>query len=331
MSLLSWETLQGHLERGIPFTLSMGGQKGVRFVCDPATQLVCLRLPESLDANIAGLSFAELEVGLRLDSGNTVLDIRLQNSGLFPNFYQLSRAITEYYEDHDIDAVGALRTAVQGWRSLILNEPLLSQDEQLGLAGELTFLVGLIMRSGSSAVRSWTATDHAAPGRHDFRFDDIEIEVKATRQRQRLHHINGLGQLLPTSGCRLYVLSLKYEDGGTLRTQSLPDLVAQLRLLLTTDVGALHAFEEKLSATKYRDKDAPHYNKRLLMVDAPALIEVTDRFPRITTVELAAVLTDELIAKLQNVSYVVNLEGLGWPSGSPKFEKILGGVRIDRF
>lgn len=328
LETLDWATLQSHIQRQTPCTLPMGGDKHIRIGYDPEKPALFLRIPSSESEDIQPSPFSEIELTKRHDFGLPVLEARITNSALFFPFHQLAVLATLYFEGNHASASDAFFEAIESWRDLILNRPLLSPPEQLGLLGELFVLRALCQKHGQSAVAMWTANTNLSPGRHDFRFGNAELEVKTTRRRLRVHHINGLTQLVPSPGQRLFVLSLKFEHAGPSSGLSLPKIISAIRADLPRAGKADMDFESKLKLAKYRDSDSPHYTDTLMLAAPPHLIAVDDAFPRITPDTLLLSNKPSGAARIAKVTYEVNLEGLGVGPATELYNSILGEAQI---
>lgn len=126
-----------------------------------------------------------------------------------------------HFEQEKTTATEAYESALESWEARPRRQPLLSTEAQLGLRGEIATLRALMTSSGNAAVEMWTAYDKAVPGRHDFRLQHHEVEVKSTRQRQRVHRFNGLGLL--AQALLRHSTSLQFEQGGSTSGTSLAE------------------------------------------------------------------------------------------------------------
>lgn len=328
MEFLKWETLDMHLAKRNPCMLPIGGKRNLSITYTPDVEMLALLLPLSAEIEVPPSLFAEIVMAVRYEKGQPVLQVSVSRKELFPAFHQLSVLIARKYENPQATALGAFQEAVESWQALVQKTPLLSEEQQLGLFGELAVLEALILRDGVKALECWTAYVQDKCERHDFRFGTTEIEVKSTRSRKRLHVIHGLTQMVESPGRQLYVLSLKFEHGGD-SGRSLADRVNGLRKRLKSDARYSQLFEEKLLCANYRDADSAHYTTRLIAADYPHLIPVDDQFPRITESLLASGLATKLLHRIGEVIYRVDLDGLGWPPSATEYRALLGGFTIE--
>lgn len=146
-----------------------------------------------------------------------------------------------------------------------------------GLYGELLFLKELILVLGTKSVYMWAGESNT----HDFYVKRNAIEIKTTStQAPYFAHINSEYQLddKDVNGqlyLRMYALR-KDNNGG----QSLPQIVADIRTLLTEDVPATNSFEDKLQKVGYIDAAEDYYVEGYTIREIYSF-KVADDFPRI--------------------------------------------------
>nr|MBI3611581.1 PD-(D/E)XK motif protein [Nitrospirota bacterium] len=185
-----------------------------------------------------------------------------------------------------------------------LPQHLLSRDQQLGLFAELWFLsVWLVPRVGTAeAVTRWRGPFGA---RHDFEWEGLSVEVKATTStRGLIHRINGLDQLMPPDRGKLLLFSLRLrEEAGA--SNSLPALVAVCREQLEGSDEALSRFESSLLRAGYSFAHEDEYGNVRLRIVQEGLFAVRDNFPQVTPPKF----TDGVPAGVEHVEYEINLDG----------------------
>lgn len=181
---------------------------------------------------------------------------------------------------------------------------ILSRSEQMGLFAELWLLYFWLLPECGTAdsVQSWRGP---LKSRHDFEWSGISIEVKATTSaRGRVHHINGLDQLVPPNGGRLFLFSMHLkEEGGA--TNTLNSLVSACRTLLAKDPDALDVFEMRLSRSGYSAMHEQEYEKLKLRIIDELLFAVRENFPRLTAEKIMG----GLPPGIEHVEYQIDLGG----------------------
>lgn len=175
------------------------------------------------------------------------------------------------------NASAACRRILDRWRELLERVPTirLSDEELIGLLGELLVLRDLLKRSPDAVNLWWGPVDR---DRHDFRGNSKAIEVKSTRSRQgRRCQIHGHDQLEVPADGELYLSFLRFEPDN--RGLSLPGIVGELREL-TADRAEL---ERRLALAgipagteaEYREQSFTPVERRMYQVDGD--------FPRIVS------------------------------------------------
>lgn len=331
METLSWERLEPHIGTATPILLSMGGTRGVSIGFDPTMHRLFLRLPLEKNAQVPASPYAELALEARKQDSKAVLEIFTESDHLFRDFHRLAGLLVEDFEQLGQTAVGAFLAVVERWRELTTKRNLLSAEERLGLTGELVLLEALIRKHGPSAVSSWTGRNEDKPERHDFRVGNIDIEVKSTKSSQRQHVIHGLRQLEPSKGHRLFLVSFRFEAAGMNNGKSLSEQVRAIRELLVGHEQDLQVFEAKLAAARFREADEAHYQERLILADAPHLISVDAKFPRIVPSMVRDAIGADLAGRIENdVLYRVNVEGLGTPLALSEYAQLFGTISAEQ-
>lgn len=305
----------------------MGGSRGVTIGFEPAASHLYVRLPTPSDEAPRD-AFAGLNVQVRQVDKSFVLEIGTECVGMFREFHRFAGLLTEDFEDPSQTAIGAFEKAIERWREFTARRELLTPEQQTGLYGELLLLDAAIRLMGPASINSWIGSDPRLPARHDFRMHAVDIEVKTTRSRERCHFVHGLEQLQPAPNHRLYILSIRTEPAGTGEGVSLADLVVRVRDQLKKDTNHSRTFELKLSTAGYLDADASFYSERLSLADSPRVIPVNEDCPRLTPGTLGKVLPSTIARRIEQVSYRIDLEGLGFEQGSTDYDKVFMGMRL---
>lgn len=158
--------------------------------------------------------------------------------------------------------------ALAAWERLLRSRPILSEERQLGLWGELEFIRS--SPSADAAIRSWNPDPH---GVIDFIAGGIGIELKTSATR--LRHVISHRQRQSVGGdLRVVFGSLWVVPDAAGATLS--ELVQSIDSISTETV----AFEQKLLATGFSRRDADAYSRRF-SVASPLLIFEGQSVPRI--------------------------------------------------
>jgi len=323
MARISWEKLSDYIEHGIPAVLPVLKCRGASLVVGRNAGILALRLPFDGASEIEPSPYRELTFEFRSVKGKRIIELSTARQELFQSFYVFAMAVVDTMADSGIDAGAAIRNSLDKFDIMLMRRPLLSEQIQIGLFGELSLLEELIQVNGTRIFSSWLGP---LKERHDFRFNGNELEVKSTTGRGRVHIIHGLDQLELSPGKRLWLLSLKYERAGAGSGRTLPEQIAVVRLLLRRASGCLRAFNGHLEHLGYRDGDAYFYATAYQPSGNPVLIEVNDDCPRLTRQMLERSHNRGLSSRVDDVEYRLNVEGLGCAEGSTEYKRVLPGV-----
>lgn len=271
------------------------------------------------------ISLAEIHVDSVVQQGKHQLEVWTDAQSLFANFYRLITEIMFEVVDDGADPSVALTAAILRWETLLSRPSIMSDETQTGLFGELWLLERLITSSGSDALEAWVGPSGEA---HDFRLGNVELEVKTTSGTRRVHTINGIGQLEPSRGCTLFLLSLKMANAGT-GGRSLPEIIVAIEHLLSTSSIALASFRTAITLVGYDPAKAHLYPRRRRLREAAVLIPVVDGVPRLTPDALSKIEPRFVTERIERVVYSIDVEGLGFADGTLQFEDILPAVSKD--
>ncbi|MBC9251115.1 hypothetical protein A9179_12590 [Pseudomonas alcaligenes] len=176
----------------------------------------------------------------------------------------------------------------------------LSPEAELGLAGELAFVIALL-DSGVPAeevLKGWVGPDDAP---QDFLLGDGAIEVKATMSSSGFPvKIGSLEQLDDSVASPLFLAAMRFsrEEGGA----TLPEMVADIERRLDGEPGAAIFLRERLMVSGYYEGHLSHYTRRFELKERRVL-SVSEGFPRLTpgTVPIG----------ISRALYEINLEHAG--------------------
>lgn len=261
----------------------------------------------------------EISVSQVLIDGERYIEVATGSRSLYRDFYLLIGEVINTIVKDNAPPVVALEDALSRWQSLLRRCLLLSEEAQLGLFGELWMLNRLAASQSFAALDAWVG-----PGgeTHDFRLGEVEFEVKTTSSQSACHFINGVSQLVPSTGCCLYVLSLHLIDAGA-SGRTLGEIVEDVRTHFRGRETHEIRFNTLLEQVGYRPGDAEHYQSRRRLGRSPRLVPVTEGCPRLTREALSLLPPHFEQSRILNVEYSVNLDGLGFADGEPRFMSVL--------
>jgi hypothetical protein len=317
---ISWEELAAIIhDADAPVAVRLDGEVVVYIFFDPAEGRLGLRVPLGA-ADLDPSPLVQVEISrLQLD-GEDVVEIATRRVMLFPYFYGFCVSVADLIQLDGLDANDAVNECVTRWTDLLRQASLLSPERQLGLIGELWLLSRLVAQLGpADALAAWTGPTQAA---HDFRFGRFELEVKTTTGERRVHVISGDTQLRASEGCKLFVLSLQFTLAGADAGESLASRVAVVRGQLK-ERRFVQLFDALLVASYGLDtSEIAQYSSAVKLRTLPYLVPVDANFPRLVLAELVG---GDTLARVSDLRYRVDVEGLGFPAESPQFDEVIGG------
>jgi len=253
------------------------------------------------------------------ERGKTYLEVATSTSSLQRQFYHFAVAVAERVIVENQPAVAAVAFELRCFTDLLEEKPLLSPERQIGLVGELLFLERLLASIGPEALDAWLGP-FGEP--HDFRIKMNEFEVKTTVAPHRVHMIHGLEQLIASTGCSLFLVSILLGPAGADNGFSLADKAAELSGMIATTPARVVQFTTALEKYGFRSADSASYVRRFAMRRLMAIVPVDDSFPAITRPKLQTML-GSLATRVESVQYNVRVEGLEREDGTPDFNAIV--------
>lgn len=316
---LSWERFENLITAGPPAVERVAGKPRVEIFTDPAGSRIGVRIFSG--ETVPDTPLAEMNIRRIVVDGDMATEISTTNSRLYREFYAFACAVADGVQIASLPPARAVDSALASWAALLERLAILSPERQTGLLGELWMLERLGDAQGwEAALRSWKGPDVEE---HDFSLTEVDIEVKTTVSERRVHMIGSLTQLLAKPGRPLYLLSLQFTQSGlgpgrTL-TQAVADICATASATSAVLAAELHA---KLEHVGWRQEHAPYYRGRWSLRSPARLIAVDGTCPSIVPTTLASLGASRL-SRIVQLSYRIDLEGLGSEDGSSEFLQIL--------
>jgi hypothetical protein len=316
---LYWSNFkESYLDSTAPTIVRILDKPRTEIITQPDQTRVSLRVYTDEAPVIVAVPRA-LEARYLSSMGQKFLEIATSVQQLHHPFFFLMLAIRDRLSSGPTTASGALAHALGEYRQLLATSDMLSPERLLGLFGELWTLKGLISRNGPTFVKSWLGP---VPLIHDFRYGSVELEIKTTKANTRSHHINGAAQLMPSTGCDLYMISIQAQETGPGTGSSVPELVDEIAAELTAHPPYRTDFEELLKNMGYVQEHEPHYDTRFILRTTPVAIRIDGSFPRITMDHVGSI-SPEFAARISALEYTLDVSGLGIECGTPTSQKLI--------
>lgn len=181
--------------------------------------------------------------------------------------------------------VKTLMQRVRAWQDFMSRSSMdkLSNEEEVGLVGELQFLRGLLQSgvASSIAINAWQGP---LDGIHDFLSGSSAIEVKATLAsggfRVRISSLEQLDSLV-FENIHLFAVRLVLNEKG----MTLPEYISSVYELI--EMSDIPGFESRLLAAGFRFGTEDLYTRRF-SIEECLMFEVGADFPRLSRANVPA-------------------------------------------
>ena len=305
------ETLAAYISSGVPSERRVGDAPPCILGIDPAREELTLRTPAT-DSDVDVSPYRIIHADLFEELGEETVWFRLtiDAGGIEYEAYSLLQSVADQLQRGD-DMERALHVALESYHDLLARAPRLSEDQEIGLFGELIALERAIGNLGeTAALAAWLGPQSEE---HDFVLPEGDVEVKTTRTERRIHVIHGADQFAPAPGRTLRLMSIQVtRAGASAEGRTLPEAIEMLRGRLQR---GRTAFDDRLESLGWSDHRAESlYTARFLLRSEPAFYTVDDSFPAITTDGLARILARPDLVRL--VDYRIDVTTLD-PCGPP--------------
>jgi hypothetical protein len=301
---LSPEGFHEYLRSGAPSVIRIDGTPAVYLVIDATARQLALRTPLVRHGvpNLSGYQHISVEAIYWNDSQWCELRV---SGDIILDAYPILCAIADRIQLQSLDFHTAVTEALTSLRRLLAGRGRMSEEEEIGLFGELLVLRHLLKTvPPSDAIAYWRGPDGEE---HDFVLPDGDVEVKSTSLETRSHWIKDVHQLEPKVGRRLRLLSIQL-TGASADGATLAGLVEEVRGLVP-DAGAAEELGRKLELANWRDGSAELYTTRFRLRTKPAMFDVDNAFPAITPGRLEAAGLEG--SRFRQIRYLIDLGGLG--------------------
>src|SRR5262249_21561277 len=278
---LSWQSFEANYLGGPPREVVLPGASKIRLFVASHGSAFGMRVPIKAGWKVPFSPIRSITIREARYGGASTAELCCEPGAGSKEFFYFLLAIADGIQLRGLEFGDAFEEAVIRWRNLLRALPRMQEEEELGLLGELFTLDLLVGRLGPVAVDHWTGP---TTDKHDFRVRRSEFEVKTTAGADRIHVINGLGQLEPSRKCELYIISWQLERAGPDSGETLPDRIAAVRRSLKAKPTAVSRFDELLeNGTSWRDADAHLYFERWRPRNPARVVPVDLSCPRITS------------------------------------------------
>jgi hypothetical protein len=304
---LSPDTLEKYFRSGTMTTHHVNDSPEVIITIDGPGQKISVLTPRNgmvLDT----ATLRRVTTGIDNRNGDEWARLTLDARGMYTEAYGLVISVVQAMRGGATFAA-ASSAAMTNMKVLLAAKPRISEEKQIGLFGELLLLRTLLDTFDEFTVLDWWLGPLAEE--RDYAFPAFDAEVKTTLGESRTHVIHGAGQLEPSPGRSLWLVSIQItRAGGDPKGIGLPGLVNEIRERLT---ATRDQFVSHLASEGWDDDDAAMYPTAYVLRMTPAAYLVDDDFPAVTPGRLRAMVPHSDL--VSDVTYRVDVSGR--TAGSP--------------
>lgn len=304
---LNPDTLEKYFRSGTVTVHHINDSPEVDITIDGPGQKISVLTPRK-GMVLDSASLRRVTTGVDVRNGQEWARFTLDARGMYAEAYGLVISVVQAMRGGATFAA-ATSAAMTNMKALLAAKPRISEEKQIGLVGELLLFRSLLDTFDEYTVIDWWLGPLAEE--HDYAFPGFDAEVKSTLGESRTHVIHGAGQLEPSPGRSLWLVSVQVtRAGGNPDGVGLPGLIHEIRERLA---GTRDRFVSRLSSEGWDDEDAAMYPTSYVLRTTPAAYLVDDDFPAVTRQRLRSVVPHSDL--VSDVTYRVNVSGR--TAGSP--------------
>lgn len=290
------ETLEQYMRATVPTRHPLAGAPTCVLIIEPDARRLKLRTPATTSYPELGaydrLSFDVVE---EPGEDGVWFELSIDVEGMAYEGYSVIMSVVDQLEAgrpfrHSVDE------ALASFRELLSKRRKLSEEQEVGLLGELGLFAHLIGRIGEeAATAAWLGPENEE---HDFVLPDFDLEVKTTTSEARVHVIGSATQLSRSPGRPLYLVSIQLTAAGASNEgETLPERVLRVRGLLSR---SRRIFDERLRAIGWEPRISDDlYTRRFIDRSLPRAYAVMGDFPAIDPEGIASIIVrPELVVGL---------------------------------
>ena len=291
----------------LPLTHEYRKDKKVYIFRDSFSSYSCLFQTDVTTQTFPELNGLEVKYETFGEPGKPKTDYIIITCSLNAYYKDYCKIIKEIISDFDsgkFDYGVSVIKIIKKWKHFWANDKkdIMTDDNILGLVGELLFLQKTILLYQGDAVDYWTANR----GVEDFIRINNVIEVKSSIKANHAHTINGIDQLLVIPGKMKHILSLLFTRTNADEGLNLPTLIIAIIKLLESDPAAIDLFIKKVKTRGYDIRDEEDYLDIKFVFYKGGFFLVDEYFPKLTTLELKLPLSP----RISEIRYTLDMEGL---------------------
>lgn len=303
--LPSFEEVQNYLAARRRGSFDLAGEPKLTFTVDPLQSRFAIRI-RSIDAepNTDGYRYVGFETILEGVDVVNQLSIDIPRGGEEEAYGWLQSVIHRIQVGGEPFSV-AVNSSLRSVDDLFSVESRLSFERQVGLLGELIAFKSIATELGSElAIDAWLGV---ASEEHDFRLEQLDLEVKTTTTEHRHHWISSSTQLVPQQSRPLYLLSIQLTAATSTVGCTLSEFAKGLEQLLDDETQRAR-YRAHLENAGLEVAKPYLYPRSWSLRTPPAFFAVDKDFPSLVSEDVAQLIATP--SQLLDFNYRVDLSGL---------------------
>lgn len=314
---ITWENFERDTVRAeVPAIHPIAGSPEIAMFFQPSPAQIGISIALPILRLVRPSPYKEIDIVARSSGKGPALVVSTSNTVIFRQVFPVLLEIADAIQLEGSDPFEAVEVAVRRIASAIRLNPGLSDEETIGLWGELWVLQKLLSAKGKGAIRNWYGWKK---DRHDFRVGPLELEVKSTLGTSATHVISSIGQLASTDGYDLYLVSIQLSRSAN--GESLSTRVKAVKSELPAASPEFQHFSDALRDIGASPAALAISTESYSLRQAPVLIPMTADLPQLTSKSLLCAVGPAAIGRVKSLQYEVNVDGLGHGPETDLFER----------
>lgn len=280
---LDLDRLQEYLDADVRAAVPITGTPDARLVVDPDNHRISVRVAVGQDTTITPTAYRRIATRSVIAEGRRWAECSVEGFDIALEAYPVLCAVVDRIQNEGLEFDEAVTDAVSSFRQVLQLVGQLTEQEEVGLIGELLVLRHLLSVRGDTALASWRGF---AGEEHDFDLGGQDLEVKTTTSERRRHWISTLAQLEPTPGRALWFLSIQITRASSESDGfGIGDLINSIRNELS-QAPLVRTYEDAIRTLGWDDELEASYTRRFRLRSRARAFVVDEEFPTLTAAAL---------------------------------------------
>ena len=221
----------------------------------------------------------------KIDDSRLVIMLKLKNIDYRDIFCALANDLEKSLRSsNDFENAFLLfKNCIEKWKKFFdkFGLQILSREQQIGLIGELYFLLRYVLPNtdSMSALDFWRGHERK---HQDFVFPNGNVEIKTSTQKQHSKFYVSSEKQLDNTGIPNLFLYFLVLNEPVQKGMTLPGIVSEIYIVLKKIINADSKFRDFLLEAGYVDEHQYHYELPVYSINKEYFLRIDKDFPRIT-------------------------------------------------